>query len=118
MNDFLPPRPRCYNSGPISGTGYLEAYERFRRNDGHILSRYGMNPVNPMLLGLRPSRPYWMHILYDLWLMLRCDAVCFQRGWEKSRGARIEYRVARLLRLKVLLPDDSGERKRHPIKKE
>ena len=76
---------------------YLVAYKNFDETDKIIEAR-GMIPVNPMKVGLRPSRPWWMHMIYDLWLMSRCEHVYFQPGWAESRGARIEFNVARLLR--------------------
>ena len=92
---------KCYNAGKISGLSYLTAYNKFDRYDFEILDM-GMLPINPMQDGLRASRPWWMHLVYDLWLLVRCSHVAFQPDWEQSRGARIEHRVARLLRKKII----------------
>ena len=32
-----------------------------------------------------------------LWHLLWCDAVLMLRGWDMSRGARIEHKVAEIL---------------------
>ncbi len=94
----LPCHPRCYNAGKISGLPYIKAYTKFGKADRWIEARCCMNAVNPMIHGLKPSRPWWMHLIYDLWLLSRCQAVALQQDWMESRGARIEYRVARFLR--------------------
>lgn len=92
---------KCYNAGKISGLSYLDAYNKFDRYDKDI-ERRGMLPVNPMKVGLRPRRPWWMHLVYDLGLLIGCSHVVFQHDWEESRGARIEHCVARLLRKKII----------------
>lgn len=97
ITDKLPGRPWCYNSGPITGKSYLKAFNTFLRYDKVIRERIKMEPVNPMIHGLKSSRPYWLHIVYDLYLLFRCDSVAFQPEWEKSRGCRIEYKVAKML---------------------
>ena len=92
-----PDRLLCYNSGPITGKSYLKAFNTFLRYDKVIRERIKMEPVNPMIHGLKSSRPYWLHIVYDLYLLFRCDAVAFQPEWEKSRGCRIEYKVSKVI---------------------
>ena len=92
---------KCYNAGRISGLSYLKAYNTFDVYDKKR-AEMGMTPVNPMKEGLRPSRPWWMHMIYDLWLMAGCSYIHFQPGWENSRGARIEFAVARFLRKEIV----------------
>ena len=91
---------KCYNAGQITGLPYLVAYSNFDKYD-KVIESMGMTPVNPMKEGLRPSCPWWMHMIYDLWLMARCQHVYFQPNWTESRGARIEFVVARLLRKEI-----------------
>lgn len=87
---------RCYNSGPISGLSFLTALKRFDVADKEILLQ-GYEPVNPMerTWGLRPSAPWWLHMVKDVALLLSCSAIRLQEGWQESRGCRIEERVAR-----------------------
>lgn len=105
----LPAKPRCYNAGKISGLSWLDAYSKFERADKRIEKKYGLNPVNPMKHGLHPSRPWWMHMVYDLWLMMRCEVVYFQQDWKESRGARIEYKVAKFFGKKIQMKTLLGE---------
>jgi hypothetical protein len=102
----LPRKPRCYNSGKISGMRYLTAMAKFRAVDNQIEKKLKMSPVNPMLYGLQANRPYIMHLIYDIYLLFRCDAIYMQDDWENSYGARLEHRVARLFRFKIYYSDD------------
>lgn len=87
-------KKKCYNSGKISGLPYLTAYNNFLSADKEIGLR-GFDSVNPMKeKWLRPSAPWWMHMVVDIWKMLWCSAVFFQRNWSDSRGARIEFQIA------------------------
>ncbi|RGR52145.1 DUF4406 domain-containing protein [Phocaeicola plebeius] len=85
---------KCYNSGKIGGLSYLQAYKNFENADQEI-SAMGFTPVNPIILGLKPSRPYWMHMVWDILLLSRCGHIYLQQNWKSSRGARIEFRVAK-----------------------
>lgn len=97
----LPEGKKCYNAGKISGLNVLEALAKFRQYDELIYQSSGMLPVNPMIYGLKWSRPWWMHMIFDLILMLRCDAVFFQPDWKESKGARIEHWVAEKLGMEI-----------------
>lgn len=85
---------KCYNSGKISGLPYLTAYNNFLAADKQI-EALGFEAVNPMKeRWLKPSAPWLLHMIVDVWKMLWCDAVYFQKNWEDSRGARIEFQIA------------------------
>lgn len=94
-------KTRCYNAGKISGMPYLEAFQKFARTDRIIREAFGYEPVNPMVHGIAADNPWLFHIIYDLWLLIRCDAVYFQPDWTDSKGARIEMKVARFLRKEI-----------------
>lgn len=101
---------KCYNSGKIGGLTYLEAYNNFERADREI-SGMGFTPINPIVLGLKPSRPYWLHIAYDILLLSRCGQIYMQRNWESSKGSRIEFNVAKFLGKQIWFQDNPGEEK-------
>ena len=93
---------KCYNAGKISGLSYLTARYKFEKFDKTIKDM-GMIPVNPMEDGLKANRPWWMHLLYDLSLLLRCECVLFHPDWEDSKGAKIEFKIAKMLGKKIIL---------------
>ena len=80
---------KCYNSGKIGGLTYLEAYNNFERADREI-SGMGFTPVNPIVLGLKPSRPYWLHMVWDILLLSRCGHIYLQQNW-KFLGIQIWF---------------------------
>lgn len=93
---------KCYNSGKISGLPYLTAYNNFLAADREI-EAMGYRPVDPMAeRWLKPSAPWLLHMIVDVWKMLWCDAVYFQKNWADSRGARIEFQIALELNKKII----------------
>ena len=87
-------RKKCYNSGKISGLPYLTSYNNFLAADKEI-ETIGYHPVNPLAeRWLKPSAPWLLHMIVDVWHLLWCKAVYFQKNWSDSRGARIEFQIA------------------------
>lgn len=99
---------KCYNSGKIGGLSYLEAYNNFKKADLEILSM-GFTPINPIILGLKSSRPYWMHMVWDILLLSRCKHIYLQQNWKSSRRAKIEFRVAKFLGIQIWFQENPGE---------
>lgn len=88
-------RSKLFISGPISGLPYKEAAIRF--NEYALLAhQIGFEPVNPIRL-CDYSWPWWRCMVVCLWHLLWCDAVLMLRGWDMSRGARIEHKVSEIL---------------------
>ena len=85
---------KCYNSGKITGFSLPVAAYKFLQADKEI-QELGYRPVNPINNGLQWSDPWLLHMIVDIYNMLRCKVVYFQRDWKESKGARIEYRIAR-----------------------
>ena len=69
----------------------------------------GYRSVNPMYSCVPTRAPWIVHIAWDIYTLLRCDAVFFQKDWKQSRGARIEYRVAKLAGKEILLQTEWGK---------
>ena len=99
---------KCYNSGKIGGLSYLQAYKNFEQADREI-AEIGLTPVNPIILGLKPSRPYWMHMVWDIRLLSRCGHIYLQTNWKDSRGARIAFRMAKFLGIQIWFQGNPGE---------
>ena len=87
---------KCYIAGRI---GEDEDKEKrialFNYAEG-LLREAGYKPVNPTRTCI--SRWKWLYrlvgyrltLLYDLWLLMRCDCIYKIPGWRVSRGANIE----------------------------
>ena len=85
-------RSKLFTSGPISGRPYKEAAIHFN-SMANMASQIGFDPINPIQL-CRPEWPWWRCMTVCLWHLLWCDAILMLRGWDMSRGARIEHKAA------------------------
>lgn len=91
---------KVFISGKISGVDYYTAYQTFA-NAERTLSSMGYSVVNPMHLCKKHWN--WLHcMLVCLWHLLWCKKVFRLDNWRDSRGARIEYRVAKFLKKKFI----------------
>lgn len=98
-------KKKCYNSGKISGLPYLVAYNNFLFADRRI-REMGFEPVNPMKeKWLKPAAPWICHMIVDVWKMLWCNAVYFQKNWTDSRGAQVEFYIALNLNKRMIMQD-------------
>ena len=103
---------KVYISGQISGLErevYMSRFSRFEQ----MLKDRGYMVVNPTrvwvcrwerlwkFLAGRTSEHtiYALTLLYDLWLMMRCDLIYKIPGWRESHGANIESCVAYHLKI-------------------
>lgn len=91
---------KIYISGPISGLPLETVYNNFTNAEVNLLEN-GYKVVNPFNNGLPTTATWEEHMRADLKLLLDCDAIYMLEGWEKSRGARIEYALAMDLKMDV-----------------
>lgn len=92
---------KVYISGPITGLPYEEAEKSF--NEAEIrLQEQGYEVGNPLNNGLPRESTWNEHMRADIKLLLDCDAIYMLDGWEFSRGAQIEFRIAYNLGIKVI----------------
>lgn len=84
---------KLYISGPITGTeDYMERFVAAQKE----LEEEGWSVVNPALVNSNlPEDTEWEDYMRMAVCMLdMCEVVYFLDGWEKSRGANIEYGYA------------------------
>ena len=91
---------RVYISGPMSGLEREHYLEIFKRAEQSLRSQGYTKVVNPIRVWacrwpwLYRIVGYRLTLLYDLWLLMRCDLIYKLPGWQQSRGANIESCVA------------------------
>ena len=91
---------RVYISGPMSNLPREQYMERFRKAEEILRSRGYRKIVNPIRVWscrwpwLYRLIGYKLTLLYDLWLLMRCDQIYKLPGWRDSKGANIESCVA------------------------
>lgn len=93
---------KIYISGKISGLNFELVKQRFGRVEYEVLNASGCKVVNPLKKGLPKWFPWIFHMIYDIILLLGCNAIYMQRNWKDSRGAKIEHRVAKRLRYTII----------------
>lgn len=45
---------------------------------------------------------YTDYMREDIKILSRCNAICMLPGWKRSKGARLEYRIAKILNMQIL----------------
>lgn len=92
---------RVYISGAIAHHDISERKTTFADAE-RLLRRMGFEPVNPFKNGL-PEEAHWReHMRADIALLLCCDYIYMLKGWELSKGAKLELDVASSCGIKVL----------------
>ncbi len=92
---------RIYIAGPM--TGLVEHNFPAFHAAADRLRRAGWDAVNPAEnFDGRTDLPRETYLRADVALLVGCDAVAMLAGWEDSRGAKLEYLLARELGMPVL----------------
>lgn len=92
---------RVYISGRITGLNDKLVEGKFRAAET-LLKDLGFEPVSPLKNGLDSSHTWEEHMTKDIEMLMPCDAVFMLDNWKLSRGARIEYNIARETGKKLL----------------
>ena len=91
---------RVYISGGMTGIPREQYIELFRRAEESLRAQGYRKIVNPIRVWscrwpwLYKIIGYRLTLLYDLWLLMRCDQIYKLPGWRDSKGANIESCVA------------------------
>ena len=81
---------KIYISGPISGHNPDIVKARFDKVK-KIFEGGPYEPVSPLENGLPDTATYDEHMLRDLEMLSECDAVYMLKGWERSKGCKVEF---------------------------
>lgn len=88
-----------YISGPITGD---PDYKKHFAEAEKFLRMLGYKVKNPAK-GEKPGKAWEYYMVKDLKKLLTCRAIYLLRGWERSRGARLEQLIAQELGFKQLV---------------
>ena len=92
---------KVYISGAIAHHDLAERKATFGDAE-RFLGLKGFDSVNPFKNGL-PDDAHWRkHMRADIALLLGCDYIYMLRGWELSKGAKLELDVASSCGIEVL----------------
>jgi len=93
---------KVYISGKITGYDLKVAEAKFNESE-EFLRLKGFHPVNPFKLSeTQPDKTWKDYMIDDIRGLFDCDAIYLHNDWGQSKGARIEYQIAKELNLKVM----------------
>ena len=93
---------KVYISGKISGLQLEEAYKLFEQAEEEV-KNLGGTPVNPMKICQQNDSWDWEDYMEkDLGVLLRCEGIYVLKNWGSSKGARVEYAVAKEMQLTII----------------
>lgn len=103
-------RPLIYIAGPITNGGTVPAGDAKQRFEAAKLEvvQLGYRAITPMeicwpKLGQEANKETWPEFMkLNIRSLLECDGIYLLRGWEDSRGARLEKLIADGLEMTVL----------------
>ena len=90
--------PTVYISGPRVAEKKFQGAEHFLRSQNY-------NIVNPMKLQHEHGGTWEEFMREDISALIKCDIIYMLKGWEDSRGAKIEKKLAEDLSIKVITQD-------------
>ena len=100
-------RKKIYISGAIEHHDLEERRKAFGDAERYM-SLKGFAPVNPFKNGVSPDAHWREHMRTDIGLLLGCDGIYMLRGWELSKGAKLELDVASSCGIEVLFENQSN----------
>lgn len=89
---------RCYIAGPMTGIQDLN-FPAFHRAAASLCGQ-GFDVVNPAEINADPNAAWNQCMREDIAQLVTCDQIALLPGWERSRGATIEARLAADLGMK------------------
>lgn len=100
-----------YVAGPIGRT--TDFHERFAQGSLEV-RLLGHDPVNPLEVNpgvsADPSPEGWLKVIRaDIHTLIECDGLYALRGWENSKGARLEHLIADGLGLEIIYQPEEGK---------
>ena len=100
-------RKKIYISGQISGIEPEDAISTFNKME-KTLRAQGYSVANPTRLGIEDvsGRGWDYYMKEGIKLLMDCDGIYMLQSWTKSRGARIEWKLAYDLGMTIYLESD------------
>lgn len=99
-----------YISGPIKGVenwqdNFLAAEKELLELPGNF---FVINPVaierdmEKLFTKIEKTPDYTDYMRKDIKELSSCNIICMLPGWKRSKGARLEYRIAKILNMQIL----------------
>jgi len=103
---------KVYISGKITGLDIEKARDNFFLAEMNV-RMMGLTPINPMnkkyLFNKVKKIPWLIYMICDICLLLKCTGIYLQENWQESKGARVEYRVAKFFGCIIIKEKEEGK---------
>lgn len=97
---------KIYISGKISALDYNKTKTIFER-DEITLRQKGFDVANPFYFNkFEPLKSWNEYMINSCRHLFECDAIFMLKSWGQSKGARIEYEIAKELGLKIIFENE------------
>jgi hypothetical protein len=93
---------KIYIAGAITGHDLQERKETFSKHQKYFEEK-GYEVVNPMELPHNHDKSWISYMRECIVALVDCQTIYLMSGWELSEGARLEYKIACKLQLKVII---------------
>jgi len=98
---------KIYISGRITGYSLFHALKKFAQTERYLREHGYDSVVNPTTLHDYSIEQSWKdYMIVDIKHLFDCDAIFMQSDWSMSKGARIEYQIAKELGLKIIFEEE------------
>lgn len=94
-------KQKIYIAGKITGLK-VEEYTANFNSAKKELNKLGYDVISPIDLITDPNTDWSEAMKICITELLKCDGICMLSNWESSKGAKIEFRLARQLGLKII----------------
>lgn len=95
-----------YIAGPITG---VDGYEETFNNAEKELEDLGFIVCNPIKPGLVDGADYKYYIDRGLKMLMECDGIYLLKGFNKSKGALLEWHYAFVNGLTILMQEEDSD---------
>ena len=93
---------KIYISGPITGDPNYK--EKFDKAETSLNNNYDV--VNPTKVVPFDENKTWSdYMREDIKVLLECNAIYMMKGWQKSKGATLEFIIAKHLDMTIIYED-------------
>ena len=94
-------KEKVYISGAIEHLDIDERKKAFKVAEDYMRC-IGFEPINPFNNGIDVNANWREHMRVDIKNLLDCDYILMLKGWELSKGCKLEIDVATSCGIKVL----------------
>lgn len=100
---------KVYVAGKVTGLPRDEIFKKFCES-ANTLKKEGHTVMSPAVLALNEGFDHadYMHVCFAM--IDVCDAVCMQKDWKMSKGARMERRYAKKRKKQIVYEDEFTRR--------